>query len=141
MLLSGICTVCFVYRAIFVLTVPRRTYGNLGAVASYLLAGEVVPLTILLGAFYFLPRVWRGSAARAPEYGIEDDAVDDATIDALLSRHANDEGSPGGGAGGGGDTPDEWVVVQTADPGSPPPFGSKGPAGLDGPIRSYGAVA
>jgi hypothetical protein len=139
--LSGICTLCFAYRAAFVVTLPQREYGNIGAAASYLLAGEVVPLTILLGAFYLLPRAWRRSVrAGGGDHGADDDMADDPTLDGLLARQA-----PTASASGGGTLEDDWEVVAAADsPGTPPPRlgpGAKGViADAPSPTPSYGAI-
>ena len=124
--LSALCFVCFLFRAVFVLTLPDREYGKIAAVASYLVVGEVVPLLTIMGAFYFLPMWWR-STLRSVDYSVTAAGFDEpAADDGLLS--------------GRGAT-DDWLVVDDASAPSPvtPDAGSPS-APPSKPPPSYGAL-
>ena len=50
------CVSCFVYRSIFVYTIPGRTESSIKRLTPYLIIGEVVPILLMETFLVYFPK-------------------------------------------------------------------------------------
>jgi len=62
-LISASCTICFLYKGIYVCLIPEFHSGDAYRLGAYLFLGEVIPSILMAGSFNYLPSRWQEAFA------------------------------------------------------------------------------
>lgn len=62
-LISASCTVCFLYKGVYVCLIPTFQQGDVYRLSTYLILGEIVPSLLMAGSFNYFPARWQEAFA------------------------------------------------------------------------------